>query len=431
VIAEKIGGAMKGELPTLDKIMNDTIAKAKNGDFGDPLDVNKVIDYAISQIKAKLADFYPNGMNGLSTTEMGVLYKALEKSAVDSQKPDDLKNAAIMYCKGIIGKKSNAFKEAVSEIFGEDYAQTIKSLTSSEIQKMMADLLAKVEELGDASTFRLSDSDSIWGIFQSKSTATIEMRKSEAIGSLGRSCTIDGKNIATDRITYSSSNSSLISINDSGEVTLNGGSSAGEFQVKVNILIDGIIVGTKTINITVTKVQTFDLPEYDNNECVDIGSGENGGGWANIGNHKDNEAFSDMTLMANCAATCYGNLKGIIDNIVNACKSAGIYDTAALDKAAQKTKELYENALKELFTNRAGKGDSKVVKYNNYNMYSYTEKYASGTEGKSPVSQKASNGDLGITLRISYSNNDTYKCEVNTTCVKDILQKFYREALGV
>ena len=258
------------------------------------------------------------------------------------------------------------------------------------------------------------------------------MGKTDSLGYLGTSATINGVTYKSNRITYSSSNPSLLSIdNNTGEITVKAGNATGTYSVKISILVGGNVVGTKTIDVTVTKMQTIDLPAYNNNDCVDIGSGEKGDGWANIGNDSDNEAYNDQILLLNCATTCSGNVNTIIDNIISACKGTGKYDNTALDTAAVKAKELYKKALEELFKNRAGKKSSNTVNVGGYKAYTTTYHYQSSTGGTSPKSQSVSNGYIGLTLQISTNKNDTYKCQVNTTCVKDIIQIFYRQALGL
>lgn len=431
-ISEKVGGKWSGELPALDDIIKVALENAEKGAFGNPIDENKLAEWAIKQIEENIKDFFPDKFKDLSLTQMADAYSGVEKSAQDTQNIETLRFGAESYCDALIARNNSAFKNAVIDLFGENYAEKIKTLSSTEISHLMAELIAKIDELGDATTFSIGDNDDVWGALRNKTSFMTEIGKDTPIGSLGRSCKIGNRTIDSSRITYSSSNESILSISpNSGEMTIKGGNTSGEFSIQVKILIDGIVVGTKTVTVTITKAQTIELPEYENNNCVDLGSGDKGNGWANIGNDKDNEAFDDQALLLNCATTCVGNLNTIIDNIINACKSAGKYDLAALETASTKAKALYKAAIEQLFANRADNKKSKTITVNGYKVYSHTGHYQSTVEGNSAVGQSVEKGELGLLLLISTRQNDTYKCEVNTTCVKDIIQKFYKEAMGL
>ena len=63
------------------------------------------------------------------------------------------------------------------------------------------------------------------------------------------------KTITTDRISYKSSNTSLVNVDQAGNVTVTGGAE-GTFTVTVAVLVDGVEVGKNTITI----VSTEDIP---------------------------------------------------------------------------------------------------------------------------------------------------------------------------
>ena len=163
-VANRISGLMLGEIPAYDEIINRAVEKALNGDF----DVNgafnedKLIEWAIGEIKASLVDFYPNGLGDMSIEELNMMYDTLTEAAREQNDVAKFKEAALMYCNALKKKNIPALNQAIEEIFGSNYADTINKLTSSEIDAKMEDLKTQALQFAEVSSLSDSDKDSFF-----------------------------------------------------------------------------------------------------------------------------------------------------------------------------------------------------------------------------------------------------------------------------
>lgn len=246
--ADRISGIMTGELPAYDKMIEEAMTKAQNGEFdaaNGELDTQKLIKWITQQVKSNLAEFYPNGFGNMPLEELNTMYDALVASAKENQDAEKIKEAAISYCKAVSAKGS-ALAQAVKDIFGDSYASAINKLLSSEIDAKMEDLKAKVLEIGDVSTFTV---DSWSGISDS---LQMDGGKSASYAINTSIKKPDGTPIDASRITYTVS-SSIATVNN-GTITINAPSQAGYYSIKIQAMVDGVAVGeAKTIKLTVRQ----------------------------------------------------------------------------------------------------------------------------------------------------------------------------------
>lgn len=267
--AERLGNIMPGELAAYDELINEAITKAQNGDFdtaSGELDKDKLIDWIVQQAKANLAEFYPNGFGDMPIEELNITYDALVESAREQQDAAKIKEAAISYCKALC-EKSTALADAVKDIFGSNYATTINKLLSGEIEERMSELKEKALEIGDVSTFTLSSFNS--GI----NGNALVMETGASSSHLFSATVLNGdKAIDSSRITYSAKCSGNgVSCNvdaGTGTITIQG-STAGTYTVEVQVLVDGVAVGSPQ-KITVTV-------KPSNAELINKVTGWNGG----------------------------------------------------------------------------------------------------------------------------------------------------------
>lgn len=247
--ADRISGLMKGEISAYDDIQTKALEKAKNGDFdtNGTLDTQKAIDWIVEQMTQRLTEFYPNGLNDMSLTDLGTMYDKLVESAKANEDAASVKTAALSYCNAV-AKKSTLLSQAVKDIFGNSYATEINKLTTPEIEAKMTDLKAKVEEIGDISTMTEAEKNAL--VAGLKDSYSFEQNAVDNKVQLPNSATCNGNTITSDRITYSGTG--CVSVNESGNVTINT-TKAGTYTGKVNVSIDGNIVATKTITVTVQE----------------------------------------------------------------------------------------------------------------------------------------------------------------------------------
>lgn len=437
--ADRISGLMKGEISAYDDIQAQALEKAKNGDFdtNGTLDTQKAIDWVVEQMTQRLTEFYPNGLNDMSLTDLGTMYDKLVESAKANEDAASVKTAALSYCNAV-AKKSTKLAEAVKDIFGSSYSTEINKLTTPEIEAKMTDLKAKVEEIGDPSTFTVSN----WQGVADEVTMLSDASKSYQI-----SCTIkNGTNdIDPSRIGYEAivnGSAGTASIDSEGKLTVTGTSSSGYITVKIYATVDDMQIGEpKTIKVKVTtgkldwsimsntKVsgeitidgnvnnqanQSIDLAKlYSSNGCIRLAS------WNGDWNTVQNNAKS--------------TLASLLNTIKSACASYGNVDTSALQKAYDKTLDLYTKLVTGA-NGKAGKksGATKTMQYDgeNYSYYSnYWYRESSAHGASEAYAQGGQNNASGLQWNYSYAGNDSDEFYLNVRCLMDIFNKFYQQAL--
>ena len=249
-IAKQLSGAMTSAFPAYDEIKAQALEKAQKGDFDSAngnLDINKAIEWITEEVNNKLTEIFANNMNKLALSDLATIY---DKSADAAKQNDDiaaLRKAALSYC-NTIAKRSTKLAEAVKEIFGNTYSTEINSMSNTEIEAKMTDLKAKVEEIGDISTMTEAEKNAL--VAGLKDSYSFEQNAVDNKVQLPNSATCNGNTITSDRITYSGTG--CVSVNESGNVTINT-TKAGTYTGKVNVSIDGNIVATKTITVTIQE----------------------------------------------------------------------------------------------------------------------------------------------------------------------------------
>lgn len=365
--ADRISGLMKGEISAYDDIQTQALEKAKNGDFdtNGTLDTQKAIDWIVEQMTQRLTEFYPNGLNDMSLTDLGTMYDKLVESAKANEDAASVKTAALSYCNAV-AKKSTLLSQAVKDIFGNSYATEINKLTTPEIEAKMTDLKAKVEEIGDISTMTEAEKNAL--VAGLKDSYSFGQNDVDNKVQLPNSATCNGNTVTSDRITYSGTG--CVSVDETGNVTIDT-TKVGTYTGKVNISIDGNIVATKTITITVTVESASSIiskttdKQLPLNEMID--------NWNTDANFKD-LYNGDKTVILygkmDRRNHDWGNMKSDIKDdlstlgtqVVDILATAGL-DKAKLSTAAQTVVNRYIDA--GAIRNRNDNGDTRGELKNN------------------------------------------------------------------
>ena len=414
VFASRISGLMKGEITAYDEIKAQAIEKAKNGDFDvdGTLNQQKAIDWAVEQFTQRLTEFYPNGLSDMPLNDLGTMYDKLVDSAKANDDVAALKKAAVSYCSSV-AKKSTLLAQAVKEVFGNSYTTEIDKLTSVDIETKMAELKAKVDEIGDISAMTDAEKNAlVAGLNDSYKFGKDE--KAENI-KLGTSTRCNGQTITSDRITYTTTGN--ISVDSFGNVSFDT-SNAGTYSGTVVASVDGQKVASKTVTFTVEKT----------NESLanTIGNGAWGGdsehlevyGLPGIGDGKvqlTSQSFADlynnnaviMLHMKNNNDTYTGTvtdrLTSLCDYIVNALTSKGL-DSTKLKNASKKV-------ISDLMSNFYRKGESR----------DNTEGTALGTR----VSDKIKAGEMTGVVKFTDFKRKDY--QVNMVSFKEVVDLILKE----
>lgn len=286
------------------EILNDVKTQVQNGS----LKMEDVSNYILKQIADKIVDFFPNGYGDMSLSELSSMYDMMA-SAADAQNDDDKsltqhREAAINYCDAVAAK-STSLKTAVTDIFGSNWSSTINSLYPSEIKSKMAELKAKVAEIGDIS--EMSDAEKSSLLNNIPETLTLSYGASKDFD-LPSSASCKGSVITTDRITYVASG--VLSYNKTNNTVAVDSSKAGTYTGTIVMYIDGVKVASKTITVTITKELDVATIADDVKWSGDAPSGitvmtkANGN---NVGNALDSQDFAN--LYNSDAIICLGFFK--------------------------------------------------------------------------------------------------------------------------
>ncbi len=236
---------LTGEFPVYEQIQANALEKAKNGDFGDiSVDSSKLIAWIVNELKAHLSEFYSDNWNDMSLSDLNTTYQVLEDAAISSDSYDDLKKAACNYCKAVCAR-TPGLKSLVEKVFNGDYNTYISNHKSSEIKEKMAELTQKVLEMGDANTFELEDSS--WEAIRPELYIAEGQEFAEVITPTFK----NGVTVSAERITYKSSNPSVLNVDSTGLVTYAKDTPKGSYTATLSVIVDGVEVGKKTVKIEV------------------------------------------------------------------------------------------------------------------------------------------------------------------------------------
>ena len=440
--ASRISGLMKGEITAYDEIKAQAIEKAKNGDFDvdGTLDQQKAIDWAVEQFTQRLTEFYPNGLNDMPLSDLGTMYDKLVDSAKANDDVAALKKAAVSYCSSV-AKKSTLLAQAVKEVFGNSYTTEIDKLTSGDIETKMAELKAKVDEIGDPALFEVTG----WGTLPTELSMAVGGSKSyklEATVTNGTSA------IATDRISYGynvKSGNAKVSISDAGALTINAGSTSGTSTVEIYTMVDNTKVEPAiTIKVTTNK-SSFDwgnmTAKYNGyiangnggetpNSVRTLGELYNSNGVINL---LPSEGLMRGTNWTGAVATAKANVGSFVEMLASNCTATGEYNEKALNTAKQKVIALYETAFDHSLNNWAGKKSTRdnLVEYDGENYgYEVAKYYKNASTKNTDYSAGCSASDNKLGLRISEQYDDHwFQVTVNVKCIMDFFNKFYEQAL--
>ena len=364
--ADRISGLMKGEVSAYDDIQTQALEKAKNGDFdtNGTLDTQKAIDWVVEQMTQRLTEFYPNGLNDMSLTDLGTMYDKLVESAKANEDVASVKKAALSYCNAV-AKKSTLLSQAVKDIFGDSYATEINKLTTPEIEAKMTDLKAKVEEIGDISTMTEAEKNAL--VAGLKDSYSFEQNAVDNKVQLPNSATCNGNTITSDRITYSGTG--CVSVNESGNVTIDT-TKAGTYTGKVNISIDGNIIATKTITVTVQESASSIISKTTDKQLPLSETVDNWNTDANFQDLYNGDKTVILYGRMDKKNRDWGRMKSDIKDdlstlgtqVVDILATAGL-DKAKLSTAAQTVVNRYIDA--GAIRNRHDKGTSKNALKNN------------------------------------------------------------------
>ena len=378
-IEEKLGATLaerivKGgeEFPAYRSIMEAAMEKLEAGEFlkeDGSLDVDAMKDYLLQEIMAKLNEFTEGAFGDMKLSELKDLYDKIIGNAdsitdVD-QRTSAKKQAAIDYCNAVAGK-SNPLRQAVIDIFGDNWANKINEMITPDIQTDMEKLFAKVNEIGDITA--ITDAEKNGMLNGVAETYTVAVGEAKSVN-LPTSATVDGKTVTTDRITYKTSGA--ISVQD-GKLVIDS-SKAGTYTGTLTMFIDGVEVASKTI--TVTANLEANLDDDDKTQI-------NGDSIKNIMLTNNNIiGASNWVRPGSALSTGKTFITSTLDSIQSSLISGG-YDADKTKKAIDVLKQYYLQILDKVNNNYRSfsKKDYGSKGIETTNQGNFTYKGADGTD---------------------------------------------------
>ena len=279
-----------------DDIINEALNKCQNGEFmteDGKIDKEALLEYVTTELAINLNSIYQNGYSDMPLKELNNLYDKLYDTAMNiaDNEPETantmIRDAAISYCDALV-QKGGSLKNAVIEIFGEDYKAFLNDNNNriSTIVEKMNELKEAVLEIGDASTYTIASWTGIEGSYRMTTGTSMEISPEAQI--------MNGTTpIETSRITYSAS---IISGNatisgDTPPFTITSGESEGQLTVQVCAMVDGIQVGEPfTVKITVKEASLEDATWRSGDSTSNIEAY----GIPNAGGQITNYSFQDL-----------------------------------------------------------------------------------------------------------------------------------------
>ena len=417
--ADRISGLMKGEISAYDDIQTQALEKAKNGDFdtNGTLDTQKVIDWVVEQMTQRLTEFYPNGLNDMSLTDLGVMYDKLVESAKANEDAASVKTAALSYCNAV-AKKSTLLSQAVKDIFGDSYATEINKLTTPEIEAKMTDLKAKVDEIGDPATCVLKSLTTTAG-----ESLSLQPGTSSTYSISANITSESGAAISPDRISYVP-NSNYATV-ENGILTIKTPSSDATFEVKIYATVDGKKVGEpKTIKVT-CKQKDYSNLSAEKNVLV------NGEYISDvISKHTQTMKISEFhrnggNSLNDSKSAAKESIKNFITTLVTDLTNAG-YNATKLQYAATTLINYYNSAIDAITDQEYGDKDQGSHNMNfsyvdgngqthteTSSYYQHTRKKEKNADWSEPC-QKMGLDSTGIQMNESYNKTNTYNFYINT-----------------
>ena len=421
-----------------EEIKTSAIEKMQNGEFvksDGSFDEDAVAEYIAEQLEARISEFYPN-LNKYNKTldDLNTVYNDLKIGATketDSEKQlAKQQDAALKYCNAAAAKGS-AYKTAVTDIFGSNYATAIGDLTADEIDEKIAELQKKLEEIDNEANAQL-DSNFDWGGLTKEITIGVGKTRTGSLSPTFKNASGTSVTISSDHITYKSSDSSVIKIDENtGDYTITG--KKGTYKTTISIMVNGKEVGTKAITVVGdTSIDFKDLTDVKYDDSNSIASVLAAGNTTvRVTGFKSGGGFRSAAIKG---------ITNAITDLASKLKASSDFDATKVDKVAKTLTNYYMAAIEAIDYNK----DADVGKRSEgYIDTSFSYKDADGnirTEStnyykKTVKKEKNSTGyadagnikhdSLGIAIEESFKGTDTYNCTLNVAVLIEKFASFY------
>lgn len=368
----------------------------------------------------KYGDFEKLQGSVLENFKNSSFYATIQEK-VDAANLEKARNEAISKCDAYY-KKGTVYKNAVNEIFGENYAQSIKEMSVEDIEASLKQLEERVSTY-DLTNMSFTEKEALVNsIFNSY---TLSVGESKTV-KFATTTSNNGKAITTDRITYVVNGKEQSSPNVVFDT-----SSPGTYAYSLAVKIDGQTVITKTVTVTVSSVSAANL--FKN---------------ANLAKSDDEKLVNEKISrdwasdVKGCITTDTDKIKSVINEMAIALSNTPGVDMTALNTAKLKMEELYSMMINTLYSqcdsNTAKRGYNKngcykeeTVQFNGVTYKAERDQDDDLHDIEGNVSkQNASKNQLGLYLQIQSHDDPRYILRINRNCMAKMFENFYKAALN-
>ncbi len=399
--------------------------------IGDYININALINWVVEQLALNLGEIMPNGYADMPIENLNELYKnqydlAMDLADDDSDKAAQMiKDAAINYCQAL-ADKGDSYLSAIKSVFGSlDYESVISELINdgdifsvNNLINNLVDKVSEIEEVGDSVV--IDDTNVSWNEDFKDMSLTTGTTKEFNIG------TVNGDSSKVSYQASTTNNRVSVSIDGNGGVTITTGDNVGPCSVSVDVLVDGEVIASKTITVTVKKVdyqsiidgldETADWGQ--DASCEHVEAFTSRGSWNdNITAHSFADLYNnDTTLVLSrnirkkngyadgdnawneCRDVITERLTNVGNLVVTALASAGL-DKAVLEKAMKSVVEQYTSETPYYITKNDGGNNEKNFMPK---VYDAMKNDRENTTGKI-VGVKDFNGGMNVSDSVAFA----------------------------
>ncbi len=401
------------------------------------VDIDALLEWVTTQLAANLNEIYSNGYGDMPLEELNSLYNKLfeEGMVLADSDPDKagemIKDAALSYCEALLDK-GDSMKNAISEVFGDNYKTFINSANISEIKELMEELIAKATEIGDIANFTIGS----WSGLDD--SLMVEAGKSSSFNIGADIKDTNGNSIDSSRITYQAtvkSGTGTVSISNS-TLSVSTTAAEGSFEVQVAAYVDGIQIGeAKTVKVNikpdystiVNNVQGWDGRQSSHIEAYNGSTGSDiqvtsmdfaelyNGGYSiqlvrakNYMDHKRSSKIMEKDKTTEQLNTAKARLVELGSFVVSALATSGL-DKSILQAAVDEVVASYQDHIQH-YNKSGGYGDSSSMSREAHN---YVESLGEKSGGNLYAVTENS-GHVSICVMLDFKE-----------FVDDILEKYY------
>lgn len=219
----------------------------------------------LKQVKANFANFLPEDLENYDLDDLSNINEGAAKASSSLRTVDKdsssalsvMKNSAIKLCDGIVRKGGEYAQLVYESKFGRNYTETINNMSSIDsIKSILSEIIKKgkdlelVQSITATITGGPNSGNSIVTNGSAKYTLNTTFQKD------GVQQDIDASDVSYSLKTLSNSSIGNVTVDDFGNLSIQGGTQGGYLKFTVQALVNGVAIEpAQTFTITVKKAE--------------------------------------------------------------------------------------------------------------------------------------------------------------------------------